>query len=77
LCLSAPAVLIANMQGVGVCADPALLQWFTYTPRKQRLKSEGSPDSVATTAAAVDVNLAQATSPLETVRSNGRFHVCF
>ena len=60
--VTAPAVLVVSMEGVAGCMDPALLQWFSYTPRKH-VRTLSTADICA---AAVDVPLAQATSPLQT-----------
>ena len=67
--VAAPAVLVVSMEGVAGCVDPALLQWFSYTPRKHTLKVPTSDIC----AAAVDMPLAQATSPLQTGGSHSEY----
>ncbi|KAK7463278.1 hypothetical protein BaRGS_00038145, partial [Batillaria attramentaria] len=61
LYLPAPSVLLVSVEGIAGCLDPGLLQWFVYAPRP-KLPHTPAADVPG---AAVDVPLAEATSPLQ------------
>lgn len=66
VCFSpAPSVLLVSMEGVAACLDPSLLQWFAYLPRTRLPASD-------TSSVAVDVPLAEATSPLQVSGSRSK-----
>ena len=73
--VTVPAVMVVSVEGLASCVDPALLQWFSYVPRKQAAGSTSS-DVGPVTAAAVDMPLAKATSPLQTGGSHSEFSEC-
>lgn len=68
--VAAPAVVVIRLEGLAICLDPGLLDWFAYVPQYQQTPAANSNKPVA----ALDLSLVQATSPLQV---DGSRRKCF